>query len=71
MLSNKSVPSSQGPSNIQFYMAENSRKQIKLPQKPVQIRSTIVSGLDWTVQPPDISIDGVSGFEVDYLKGLA
>ena len=57
-------------SNLGFTVTENQRSLHKIPQKPVKIRNAILGGHDWTVQPPDIKIDGVSGFELDYLKNL-
>jgi hypothetical protein len=57
-------------SNLGFSVIENQRSLHSIPQRPVKMRNEILGGLDRTVQPPDIKIDGISGFELDYLKAL-
>jgi len=39
--------------------------------KPVVMKNAILGGIDWKVQPPDMKIDGVSSFELDYFKNLS
>ena len=35
------------------------------------MRNMILGGQDWTVQPPDIQIEGTSGYDLQYCKNLA
>ena len=52
-------------------MQESKRNLAKVPLKPIRMRNAILGGKDYTVQPPAITIDGTSGYELDYFKSIA
>jgi hypothetical protein len=56
--------------NAQFALQEGQRELARIPRRPVEIKNAII-GSSQTVQPPDITIEGASSFELDYWKNIS